>query len=120
MSDTKPLSAADRRLRIELLQLQARYERLTLRRDARTLTHDLQPHHLLSRARSSLEASGPAWLRTGLRFMRNPPGTLSALSLLLATPGPRRMAFKIALIAGLVWLGRKPRGTRTAPTDRPS
>lgn len=100
-------SARDRRLRIELLRLQAGYERLALRQSACRLAGAVQPRALAAQASDHLQASGLGWLSVGWRLLRRYPMMGSLLESALGKTGRRRIILKTALIAGLVWLGKR-------------
>ncbi|HET8597678.1 MAG TPA: hypothetical protein VFM22_07955 [Castellaniella sp.] len=102
-----PRTAQQRRLRIELLRVQAGYERLALRRDACRLAGALQPQALVGQVSDHLRSTGLGWLGMGLRALRRYPLMGSLLGSVLGTGGGRRVALKTALIAGLVWLGKR-------------
>jgi hypothetical protein len=97
----------DRRLRIELLRLQAGYQRLAVRQSACRLAGAVQPEALAARAGDHLRAVGLGWLGTGLGILRRYPMMGSLLGSVLSSGGRRRLALKTALLAGLLWLGRR-------------
>ncbi|MGB6241549.1 MAG: hypothetical protein WBF69_03595 [Castellaniella sp.] len=97
----------DRRLRIELLRLQAGYERLALRQSACRLAGAVQPSALAAQAGDRLQAAGLGWLGLGLRMLRRYPMMGSLLGSTLGRSGRRGILLKTALIAGLIWLGKR-------------
>jgi hypothetical protein len=103
----EPSTARDRRLRIELLRLQAGYQRLAVRQSACRLVGAMQPQALVAQVSDHLRAAGLGWLGVGLRVLRRYPLVGSLLGSVLGSGGRRRIALKTALIAGLVWLGRR-------------
>lgn len=102
-------SRQDRRLRIELLRMRAGYERLALGQSACRLASSLQPQALVAQAGDRLRALGFGWLGTGVGALRRYPLLWSLLGSMVSSPLRRRIALKTALIAGLVWLGRRNR-----------
>jgi len=102
-------AAPDRRLRIELLRLQADYERLRFTHSACELARALRPEALAARAHDHLGALGLGWLGRGLSFARRFPVLLSLASAVLSAPGRRRIFLKSLLVGGLVWLGKRSR-----------
>jgi hypothetical protein len=102
-----PRTSQERRLRIELLRVQAGYERMALRRDACRLAGALQPQALVGQVGDRLRSTGLGWLGVGLRVLRRYPLVGSLLGSVLGTGSRRRVALKTALIAGLVWLGKR-------------
>jgi hypothetical protein len=99
-------SAADRRLRIELLRMRAGYERLAVRRSACQLAGELRPESLVAQARDRLGSAGLGWLGGGIQILRRYPALLSLLTSVVSNRQRRGIALKTALIAGLVWLGK--------------
>ncbi|MGB6009466.1 hypothetical protein [Castellaniella sp.] len=97
----------DRRLRIELLRLQAGYQRLAVRQSACRLAGAVRPDVLAAQAGDHLRAAGLGWLGVGLRLLRRYPLMGSLLGSVLGTGSRRRVALKTALITGLVWLARR-------------
>ncbi|MDY0308871.1 MAG: hypothetical protein RBR29_03635 [Castellaniella sp.] len=108
----KQESAADRRLRIELLRMRAGYERMAVRRSACQLVDELRPESLVAQVRDRLGSAGLGWLGSGIQILRRYPVLLSVLTSVVSNRQRRGMALKTALIAGLVWLGRR-RGRNT-------
>ncbi len=106
-------SAAGRRLRIELLRMRAGYERLAVRRGACRLAGELRPEALAAQARDRLGSIGLGWLGGGLQALRRYPVLLSLLTSVVSNRRRRGIALKTALIAGLVWLGKR----RSRETD---
>lgn len=104
---------ADRRLRIELLRMRAGYERLAVRRGACRLAGELRPEALAAQARDRLGSIGLGWLGGGLQALRRYPVLLSLLTSVVTNRRRRGIALKTALIAGLVWLGKR----RSRETD---
>ncbi|MER1941712.1 hypothetical protein ABS755_13525 [Castellaniella sp. FW104-16D08] len=102
-------AAQQRQLRIQLLRLQADYQRLALRRTGCQLVQALQPDALAAQARAHLRAKGLGWLGVGLQALRRYPLMSSLLGSLLGSRSRRRIALKTALITGLVWLGKRQR-----------
>lgn len=102
-------SAAERKVRIEVLRLQAAYERLALQQGLVDVAQGLQPGALVSTARAHLSAGASSWLGTGLGLMRRYPVVLSLVTSALSSPARRRIALKSVFIAGLVWLGLRER-----------
>lgn len=102
-------SRQDRRLRIELLRMRAGYERLALGQSACRLADSLRPRALATQAGDWLRDMGFGWLGAGLGSLRRYPLILSLLGSLVSNSRRRRIALKTALIAGLVWLGRRHR-----------
>ncbi|WP_322998579.1 hypothetical protein [Castellaniella sp.] len=100
-------AAQDRHLRIELLRLQAGYQRLAVRQSACRLAGALKPEALAAQAGDHLRATGLGWLGTGLRLWRRYPLMGSLLGSALGAGGRRRVALKTALVAGLIWLARR-------------
>lgn len=100
-------TAQQRQLRIQLLRLQADYQRLALRRTGCQLVNALQPQALVAQARTQLRATGLGWLGVGLQALRRYPLISSLLGSLLGSQSRRRIALKTALITGLVWLGKR-------------
>lgn len=103
----------DRRLRIELLRMRASYERMAIGQSACRVADDLHPRALLAGLRDRWGAGRLSWLDTGARALRRYPVLFSLLSSVVFNPRRRRIALKIALISGLVWLGK-----RASPTGR--
>ena len=101
-----PVTAADRRLRIEWLRMRADYERLALRRSACRLAGELHPDMLAGQVRDRLGAAGLGWLGTGLRFVRRYPVLLSLVTSVVSR-GRRGGPLKAALLTGLIWLVRR-------------
>lgn len=97
----------DRRLRIELLRLQADYERLALRQSACRAIGAVQPRALAAQAGEHLQASGLGWLGLGLKIVRRYPMIGSLLGASLGKSSRRGLVLKTALIAGLIWLGKR-------------
>jgi len=102
-----PSTAADRRLRIELLRMRAGYERMAVRRGACRLAGELRPESLVAQARDRLGSVGLGWLGGGLQALRRYPVLLSLLTSVVSNRRRRGIALKTALIAGLVWLGKR-------------
>ncbi len=100
-------SAADRRLRIELLRMRAGYERMAVRRSACQLAGELRPETLVAQARDRLGSVGLGWLGGGIQILRRYPVLLSLLTSVVSNRQRRGIALKTALIAGLVWLGKR-------------
>lgn len=100
------VTAADRRVRIELLRMRASYERLAVQRSACRLAGELQPESLMARVRDRLGAAGLGWLGGGLQTLRRYPMLLSVVASMVSTRRRRGLALKTALIASLVWLVR--------------
>ena len=100
-------SAADRRLRIELLRMRAGYERLAVRRSACQLAGELRPESLVAQARDRLGSAGLGWLGGGIQILRRYPALLSLLTSVVSNRQRRGIALKTALIAGLVWLSKR-------------
>ncbi|CAM5215735.1 hypothetical protein CDEF62S_02512 [Castellaniella defragrans] len=115
-SVTEGRSAQDRRLRIELLRLQAGYERLRFTHSACALAHSLRPDALMARAHDHLSGMGLGWLDRGLGLVRRFPVVLSLASALLSGPGRRRVLVKSVLIGSLLWLARRPSRKDGAPS----
>ncbi len=109
------VSTQDRRLRIELLRMRAGYERLALGQSACRLAGSLQPRMLVDQAGGWLRDMGFGWLSLGLGSLRRYPLILSLLGSLVSNPRRRRIALKTALIAGLVWLGKRHRRDTDVP-----
>lgn len=99
-------TAADRRMRIELLRMRAGYERLAVQRSACRLAGELRPESLVAHVRDRLGSAGLGWLGGGLQALRRYPVLLSILTSVVSNRRRRGIALKTALIAGLVWLGR--------------
>lgn len=106
MTDRTTASGQDRRVRIELLRLRASYQRLELQRSACQLAGELQPQAIVAQVRDGLGAAGLGWLGSGVKTLRRFPLLLSLASTLLSGARRRRMLLKMALVGGLVWLGR--------------
>ncbi|MFT0533014.1 hypothetical protein ACMHYJ_09320 [Castellaniella hirudinis] len=106
--------ATPRQLAIEVLRLRAAYQRQAWARSACRVAGHLQPATWLGQAQDHLGAAGLGWVRAGVGLLRRYPMVLSLLGSVAGTPGRRRVALKAALIAGLVWLGKRkpPAGTR--------
>lgn len=100
-------TAADRRMRIELLRMRAGYERLAVRRSACQLAGELRPEALAAQARDRLGSFGLGWLGGGLQALRRYPVLLSLLTSVVSNRQRRGIALKTVLIAGLVWLGKR-------------
>jgi hypothetical protein len=96
-------------MRIELLRMRADYERLALRRSACRLAGELRPESIAAQMRDRLGSVGLGWLGTGLQALRRYPVLLSVLTSVVGKRASRGMALKTALIAGLVWLGKRKR-----------
>ena len=103
------VAPSDRRLRIELLRMQAEYERLAVTQSACALIHELSPQALSDRVRDRLGAAGLGWMGSSLQLLRRSPMLMSLLTALVSDPGRRRVVLKSVLIAGLVWLGKRAR-----------
>ncbi len=108
MNGVPRIATQDRRLRIELLRLQAAYERLELARDGAELAHELHPRMLAARARDGLTDLGAGWVARGFRFSQRFPRVLSLAGALLASAPRRHLLLKALFIGGLVWLGKHP------------
>lgn len=106
------LSAADRKIRIQVLRLQADYDRIALQHSLGSLAEGLQPSALVATVRDHLGGASSGWLGAGWRLVRRYPVSLSILTSLLSTPTRRSLALKSALIAGLVWLARRDHAAR--------
>ena len=110
-----PARAADRRMRIELLRMRADYERLALRRSACQLAGELRPEALAAQARDRLGSIGLGWLGSGMQALRRYPVLLSLLTSVAGNRARRGIALKTALIAGLVWLGKRNKRAGSQP-----
>lgn len=99
----------DRQMTLELLRLQAHYERLDLQQQLSGLTAQLSTDALARRARSGLEGAGLRWLGQGLGLVRRYPRLLSLL-LTLVPPGRRsRSIAGLGLAALMIWRGAQRR-----------
>lgn len=107
MNASRPSRVNDRNLRIELLCVRASYERLELARSVDGLRRHLSPGALADSAKHSLRAQGLTWLAGMLGVARRAPWLSTLAVALLGTSRRRRIATKVALVAGLVWLGRQ-------------
>ncbi|WP_323012328.1 hypothetical protein [Castellaniella sp.] len=107
MSSPVPSTSRQRDLQIEVLRLRADYQRLAWKRSACQLLSQMQPAALIGQTRDQLGSAGLGWIGTGLGLLRRYPMVLSLLGSVIGTPKRRRLALKAALIAGLVWLGKR-------------
>lgn len=115
MNSRSSPSRGQRDLQIEILRLRAQYQRQAWERTACQAAGSLQPAKLLSSTRDQLGATGLGWLGSALGLLRRYPVLLSVLGSVAGTPSRRRFAIRAALIAGLVWLGK--RGTAESSQD---
>jgi len=106
-------------VRIQVLRLQAGYERIALQHSLCTLANGLQPGALAAMVRDHIGGATSGWLATGWRFVRRYPVSLSVMGSLFSTATRRRLVLKSALIAGLVWLARRDQAERARTVQGP-
>ena len=101
------LKAGRRGLELHTMAVGAGYERLAVRRSACQLAGELRPESLVAQARDWLGSAGLGWLGGGIQILRRYPALLSLLTSVVSNRQRRGIALKTALIAGLVWLGKR-------------
>lgn len=107
--------SSERRLRVELLRMQADYERLAFQQDIRRFSGRLSPRAAVASLGARLGASGLGWAGFALRVLQRYPLSTSLLGSLVARPRRRRMLVKTALVLALAWAGRRVR--RSSQTE---
>lgn len=101
-------SLSERRLRIELLRMQARYERLSIARSAHEAGTLLTPSALFAHIRQhwmsgSKESSALRYARMGLRLIRRYPMMASLLSSAFTSARRGRKTVSLAVGAWALW-----------------
>lgn len=115
---TKPLSASERALRIELLRARAALERQSFVYSARSVCESLTPMGVARSVFPGMTKKGPAnWLMQGFSVARRYPFLASGLSALVSGAGRRRGLWRVAAGLLLSWQVARALGSSSADKD---